>query len=350
MSIILPTNNTEIILNDFISTATAHLTTISGVVNTISLYPPSGTPGPGILPWTGYTVQPANVSSRININRVDISSEVMVESQLVAAEEFSINELPIYESTYFAYKVPPTTPPPTEEYKNSIRNRLIESVNQQPDPILNIDELPKDGIIRQPNYKTDVYVPDDVIIAMRKYGVGVTPIERAHFLAQCDHESSGFKNTIENLNYGADGLLRIFSKYFKSKQQALEYERNPEKIASKVYGNRMGNGNENTLEGWKYRGRGYIQLTGKDNYKKFGKLAGYDWVGNPDLVSSRYKADSACLYWVSNKLSNYVVDSSITTIKTITKRINGGFVGLNDRVKKFSKYWTELQKDPTLWS
>jgi putative chitinase len=350
MSIIRPTKNTEIIVNDFISTATVHLSTVSGLITTISLYPPIGTPAPGVLPWVGYTIQPAGALSRTIIEKVDISKEVMIESQLVAAEEFSLQELPIYESTYLAYTVPPTTPPPTEERKKEVRNRLKQSVINQPNPIIPTEELPVDGVSREINYKTNVVVPVDVVIAMRKYNVGITPLERAHFLAQCDHESSGFKITVENLNYNSDGLLRIFPKYFKNKKEAIEYERNPQKIASRVYGNRMGNGDENTEEGWKYKGRGYIQLTGKDNYKKFGKMAGHNWLDNPDLVATLYKADSACLYWASNKLSKYTTDSTIDTVKTITKRINGGFNGLDDRVKKFSKYWTELQKDPTLWT
>jgi putative chitinase len=350
MSIILPNKNTEIIVNDFISTATVHLTTISGIANTISLYPPIGTPGPGVLPWTGYNIPPAGSPSRVNIDEVDISNDIMVESQLIAAEEFTIKEFPIYESTYLAYQIPASTPPPTIEYAQSVRNQLNEQIRLQPDPVLSFDELPKDGVTREPNYKTNVLVPDDIVIAMNKYGVGKTPLERAHFLAQCDHESAGFLTTTENLSYSADGLLRTFPKYFKTREDALNYERQPEKIASRVYGNRMGNGDEGTRDGWKYKGRGYIQLTGKDNYKRFGKMAGHDWVSNPDLVSSQYKADSACLYWVSNKLSQYVVDSSIVTVKLITKRINNGFNGLDDRVRKFTKYWNELQKDPTLWS
>jgi predicted chitinase len=91
-------------------------------------------------------------------------------------------------------------------------------------------------------------------------------------------------------------------------------------------------------------------LTGKENYRRFGKMAGHDWVSNPDLVSSQYKADSACLYWVSNKLSSYAVDSSISTVTIITYRINGLDNGIDDRIRKFTKYWNELQKDPTLWS
>jgi len=350
MSIILPTGNTEIIVNDFISTATAHLATITGMATTISLYPPNGTPAPGVLTWTGYTIPPPGSPSRINIDQVDISKDVMTEAQLVSAEEFTLKEVPMFESTYLAYQTPPDTPPPTPEYSKSVRNQLKERARLQPDPILTSDEVPKDGVKRESNYKTNVDVPSDIVIAMKKYGVGKTPLERAHFLAQCDHESAGFQRTTENLNYSADALLRTFPKYFKTREDALKYERQPEKIASRVYGNRMGNGDEGSREGWKYKGRGYIQLTGKENYRRFGKMAGHDWVSNPDLVSSQYKADSACLYWVSNKLSSYAVDSSISTVTIITYRINGLDNGIDDRIRKFTKYWNELQKDPTLWS
>ena len=195
-------------------------------------------------------------------------------------------------------------------------------------------------------------VPDSIIEQINQHGglFGInTPLRLAHFLAQCAHESGGFKFKYENLNYSESGLLKVFSKYF-TLTTAKTYARQPEKIGSRVYANRMGNGPESSQEGFKYRGRGYIQLTGKDNYRRFGKMAGHDWVSSPDTVATLYKADSACLYWVSNKLSKYAIDSSIVTVKIITYRINAGDNGLPDRVRKFNKYWTELQKNPTLWS
>ena len=130
------------------------------------------------------------------------------------------------------------------------------------------------------------HIPDAVISQLpdtiAKYNI-TTPLRLAHFLAQCGHESAGFKAVNENLNYSVDGLKRIFSKYFPG-TLAEGYARQPEKIASKVYGNRMGNGNEASKEGWKYRGRGYIQLTGKDNYKAFDATVNDDILNNPDLV------------------------------------------------------------------
>lgn len=186
------------------------------------------------------------------------------------------------------------------------------------------------------------HVPDAVIAqipgVMDKFQVN-TPLRLAHFLAQCGHESGGFKLTQENLNYGAKGLMTIFKKYFPTEALAKAYERQPEKIASRVYGSRMGNGDEASKEGYKFRGRGYIQLTGKDNYAAFDKTVQDDILGNPDLVATKYPLLSAAWFWSKNGL-NVLADKGATDadVTAITKRVNGGTIGLPDRIKHFKEY------------
>ena len=165
----------------------------------------------------------------------------------------------------------------------------------------------------------------------------------AHFLAQCGHESSGFKAVRENLNYSANGLKKIFGRYFTA-STALSYARNPERIANKVYGNRMGNLDESSGDGYKFRGRGYIQLTGKNNYTAFAKFVGEDTVANPDLVATKYPLASAAFFFDSNKLWA-LCDKGATdaVVTTITKRVNGGTNGLLDRIKHFKEYYNLLK-------
>ena len=190
------------------------------------------------------------------------------------------------------------------------------------------------------------HIPDAVIAqipdAAKKFNIS-NPLRLAHFLAQCGHESAGFKAIQENLNYSADGLKKIFPKYFPG-NLAEGYARNPEKIASKVYGGRMGNGDETTKEGFKFRGRGYIQLTGKDNYTKFAKFIGEDTVGNPDLVATKYPLASAAFFFDSNKLWE-ICDKGAddATVTAVTKRVNGGTIGLADRIKHFKEYFGLLK-------
>jgi putative chitinase len=190
------------------------------------------------------------------------------------------------------------------------------------------------------------HIPDAVIAqipdAAKKFNI-TNPLRLAHFLAQCGHESAGFKAIQENLNYSADGLKKIFPKYFPG-NLAEGYAKNPEKIASKVYGSRMGNGDETTKEGFKFRGRGYIQLTGKDNYTKFAKFIGEDTVSNPDLVATKYPLASAAFFFDSNKLWT-ICDKGAddATVTAVTKRVNGGTIGLPDRIKHFKEYFALLK-------
>jgi putative chitinase len=172
-----------------------------------------------------------------------------------------------------------------------------------------------------------------------KFGIN-TPLRLAHFLAQCGHESGGFRATQENLNYSAKGLLGIFKKYFPTVALATAYQRKPEMIASRVYGGRMGNGPEATREGYKFRGRGYIQLTGKENYTAFGKSIGEDMTLNPDKVASQYALLSAAWFFSKNGLHKIADEGSSDVVVTkITKRVNGGTIGLADRIKHFKEYY-----------
>lgn len=168
----------------------------------------------------------------------------------------------------------------------------------------------------------------------------LTNNQAAHFFGQCAHESGGFKVFSENLNYSAQGLQGIFKKYFPNAAVAAQYARKPEKIANKVYGNRMGNGPESSGDGWKYRGRGPIQLTGKDNYTAFAKDIGRpDVLTNPDLVVSELAFESALWFFRKNGLLA-IADKGVTdaVITQITKRVNGGTHGLDDRLKKTKQY------------
>lgn len=159
-----------------------------------------------------------------------------------------------------------------------------------------------------------------------------TPKRIAAFIAQCGHESGGWRTFSENLNYSAKALDAIFGKYFvKAGRDAEEYHRQPEKIANVVYANRMDNGDTESGDGWRFRGRGPIQLTGKANYTAFANDMDVDVIDNPDLVSEdkQVALKSAIWFWNKNNLNKYADDSDI---KTMTKRINGGYIGLEDRI------------------
>jgi putative chitinase len=190
------------------------------------------------------------------------------------------------------------------------------------------------------------HIPDAVIAMIpdtaAKFAIN-TPLRLAHFLAQCGHESGGFRATQENLNYSAKGLMGIFKKYFPNASLAAQYERKPAKIAARVYGGRMGNGNEASGEGYKFRGRGYIQLTGKENYTAFGKSIGEDILSNPDVVSSKYALLSAAWFFSKNGLHKMADSGASDAVVTqITKRVNGGTIGLADRIKHFKEYYKLL--------
>ncbi len=190
------------------------------------------------------------------------------------------------------------------------------------------------------------HIPDAVLAQIpdtaKKFNI-TNNLRLAHFLAQCGHESGGFKAVSENLNYSADGLKKIFGKYFPGNLNE-SYARQPEKIASRVYASRMGNGDEASKEGFKFRGRGYIQLTGKNNYTNFTKFIGEDCVANPDLVATKYPLASAAFFFDSNKLWS-ICDKGAddATVTAVTKRVNGGTIGLADRIKHFKEYYNLLK-------
>ena len=190
------------------------------------------------------------------------------------------------------------------------------------------------------------HVPDSVITqipgVMQKFEIN-TPLRLAHFLAQCGHESGGFRLVKENLNYSAKGLMGIFKKYFPNEALAKQYERKPEKIANKVYGGRMGNGDEASGDGAKFCGRGFIQLTGKTNYQAFFKSISADINTDPTLVATQYPLLSAAWFFNKNGLHK-IADGGATTavVTSITKRVNGGTIGLDDRIKHFNEFYALL--------
>lgn len=189
------------------------------------------------------------------------------------------------------------------------------------------------------------HIPDSVLVQIpdtaARFNI-TSNLRLAHFLAQCGHESAGFKAVSENLNYSADGLKKIFPKYFPGSLNE-SYAKKPEKIGARVYGGRMGNGDETTGDGYKFRGRGYIQLTGKSNYTKFGKFIGEDLISNPDLVATKYPLASAAFFFDSNGLWT-ICDRGATddVVTSVTKRVNGGTIGLADRIKHFKEYYNLL--------
>ena len=166
-----------------------------------------------------------------------------------------------------------------------------------------------------------------------------TPLRVAHFIAQCAHESGNFVFIKENLNYKAASLQKIFGKYFPTAELAAQYANKPEKIANLVYANRMGNGDKASGDGYRFRGRGYIQLTGKDNYSAFDKTVDENILENPDLVATKYPLLSAAWFFHKNGLHK-IADGGATdaVVTSVTKRVNGGTIGLADRIKHFKEY------------
>jgi putative chitinase len=211
------------------------------------------------------------------------------------------------------------------------------SVITESKPVLNVGGLKLE--------KLKGHIPDSVIAQIpetaEKFQIN-TPLRLSHFLSQCSHESAGFKVFQENLNYSASGLKNIFSKYFPGNLNE-SYARQPQKIASRVYGGRMGNGVESTGEGYKFRGRGALQTTGKENYKKLGNFLGVDLIDNPDLVATKYQLSSAAFFFESNKLWS-ICDKGATSdvVTQLTKRINGGTIGLSERIKEFKTFYQLL--------
>jgi len=228
-------------------------------------------------------------------------------------------------------------------------NKLMGKIAPAPAPVAAVPAGPLGNPNTSGSFKLERlkgHIPDAVIAQIpetaAKFGIN-TPLRLAHFLAQCGHESGGFRAVQENLNYSAKGLNGIFRKYFPTEASAAAYARNPAKIAAKVYGGRMGNGAEATGEGYKFRGRGYIQLTGKDNYRAFGSAINEDMTAAPDKVATHYPLLSAAWFFSKNGLHKIADEGSSDAVVTkITKRVNGGTIGLPDRIKHFKEYYSLL--------
>lgn len=189
------------------------------------------------------------------------------------------------------------------------------------------------------------YIPESVLNQIpetaKKFNI-TNVLRLAHFLSQCSHESGNFKFIRENLNYSATALRRVFPKYFPG-NLSVKYARQPEKIANRVYGNRMGNGDEKSGDGYKFRGRGFLQITGKDNYKKFDKFVDDNILENPDLIATKYPLMSGAFFFINNGLWTICDQGSTDEIVTkLTKRVNGGVNGLKDRLEKFSFFYKIL--------
>lgn len=171
-----------------------------------------------------------------------------------------------------------------------------------------------------------------------------TNLRLAHFMSQCAHESGHFTRLYENLNYSSEALGKMFRKYFPSHDEA-NYHRKPEMIANRIYGNRMGNGPESSGDGWKYRGRGALQITGKDNYTAFGKAIGVDILSNPGVVADKYALFSAAWFFSTNNILP-ICDKgpSEDIIRQVTKKVNGGYNGIEDRIVLFNEYYSILSQ------
>lgn len=189
------------------------------------------------------------------------------------------------------------------------------------------------------------HIPDNVIVQIpdtaAKFNITNT-LRLAHFLAQCGHESAGFRFTQENLNYATAQLPKMWPSLFNA-TNAAQYGGKAQAIANRAYGGRMGNGPEASGDGWKFRGRGYIQLTGKNNYTQFDKFVDDDILANPDLVATKYPLMSAAFFFNVNSLWA-ICDQGATdaVVTSVTRRVNGGTIGLADRLKHFKEYYALL--------
>jgi len=187
------------------------------------------------------------------------------------------------------------------------------------------------------------YLPDNIysqLHGVQAFGID-GPKRMSHFLGQCKTESN-FTTFVENLNYSANRLMQVFPKYFTT-EQSVAYSNKPEKIANKVYANRMGNGDEASGNGWKFRGRGALQTTGKNNYKELGDFLHVDLLANPDLVATTYPLAAAAFFFKKNSLWT-ICDEGVTdeVITKVSKRVNGGTHGLDKRIKYTKEFYNLL--------
>ena len=196
-----------------------------------------------------------------------------------------------------------------------------------------LNKLKPDGILG----------PLTMTVFKKKYGLN--NIQTAHFFGQIAHETAVFRYSQENLNYSERGLRKVFTKYFPTIELAREYARKPIKIANRVYANRMGNRGENSGDGWKYRGRGAIQLTGFNNYKGFSEyISDVRVLLDPNIVASKYYLESALYFFKRYNLFDNLKDVRYNTIRKLTRKINGGYNGLQHRYDLTLKYYKLLNK------
>jgi len=323
-----PTDDSAVFLDQLIASIQTHLPTIQGMYLTTSLYPPLLTPGPGVVPFVGYTIPPAPKSSTGGGTN-DIAStreEKTVEEQQVE-EAITLSpeqELIAEDATEKGYGINESTSAGLSGQSQSspaIRNNDSSNTSQNSEDSTAAQATNSEKIEECGNVKLKE-PPQVVIDAMRKWGIK-TPLQKAHFLAQCAHESGNFIYTKEIWGPTAT-------------QQRYE--------------GRTDLGNLQAGDGFRYAGRGYIQLTGRANYTQFRKGVSDDVVTNSTLVEKKYVAETACWFWRTRKLNEAAVDDSMGTLKYITKRINGGYNGLDDRKQKFCGYWKKLKENPNLYS
>lgn len=323
-----PTDNSEVFLDQLIASIQSHLPTIKGTYLTTSLYPPLLTPGPGAVSFVGYTIPPASrgAGGGSTDNLESTPDEQSIEEQQIedAITLTPEQEALADEATEAGYDINESTSAglsgessdyPSESLNEgggeSSSTADSETANQSPS-----EKIEECGNIR-------IKEPPQVVIdAMRKWGIK-TPLQKAHFLAQCAHESGNFIYTKEIWGPSA---------------------------AQQRYEGRRDLGNTQPGDGFKFAGRGYIQVTGRANYSQFRKGVSDDVVANSTLVEKKYVAETACWFWRTRKLNEAAVDDTLGTLKYITKRINGGYNGLDDRKKKFCGYWKKLKENPNLYS
>ena len=323
-----PTDNSEVFLDQLIASIQSHLPTIKGTYITTSLYPPLMTPGPGAVPFVGYTIPPAGRgvggggNDTLTTEPTEVSDEEkMVEEAITLSPE---QEAMAESATEAGYDINDSTSAGLSGESSDYSAESLDegggySDNQADSEVET--QSPSEKIEECGNVR--IKEPPQVVIdAMRKWGIK-TPLQKAHFLAQCAHESGNF----------------IFTKEIWGPTPTQQR-----------YEGRRDLGNTQPGDGFRFAGRGYIQVTGRANYSQFRKGVSDDVVANSTLVEKKYVAETACWFWRTRKLNEAAVDDTIGTLKYITKRINGGYNGLDDRKKKFCAYWKKLKENPNLYS
>ena len=318
-----PNDNSEIFLDALISSIQTHLTTVGGLYITTAFYTPAPLLMPAIKFWTGYTIPPAGQSNPNNaVNEESPPSQQFEEASTFSPEEAAIANA-ASEKGYSGMAATGIALSAGQLIKSggASVSSVISSLKPSPRPPGDAKEptpsVPGEKITECGDVKLPT--PNEKLVeAMKIFGID-TPIRRAHFLAQCAHESGGFK------------WVREFA-------------------SGKAYEGRKDLGNTQEGDGVRYKGRGYIQLTGRANYTKFRGSVSKDVVSEPILVEQDYVAQSAAWFWKINNFNSFSNDDSVETLKKVTKRVNGGYNGYEDRKKYFCGYWKKLQEDPTLYT